>query len=118
MLPFKVGLICIRAGKDKSKEFYKDMKEVFDSFDIPYKENNTKLTLSYGVNEIRFVGVNTLSKYKAKNSGLARIGNVKYIFKYYEERFEFNTDDYQAMQEALRGMTKDIQMITINVCNP
>lgn len=117
-LPFKIGLFAFRASKDSAKELYGDICETFDALDIPYKSNTGKLTISWGVNTIRCIGLNSISKSTAKKSGLARIGNVKYIFKFYEERFEFTSKDYQALQEAVRGMDAKIQTITINVCNP
>lgn len=117
-LPFKVGLFAFRASKDDVKELFVDMCETFDALDIPYKSNAGKTTISYGVNTIRCIGLNSMSKSSAKKSGLARIGNVKYIFKFFEERYEFTTKDYQALQEAVRGMDANIQTVTINVCNP
>lgn len=117
-LPFKIGLFGIRASKDSAKEFFLDTIETLEAFGIPHKANTAKLTISSGVNTIRFVGLNSLSKSKAKNSGMSRVGGTKYIFKYFEERFEFTTKDYQAIQEAIRGMDKNIQTITINICNP
>lgn len=59
-----------------------------------------------------------MSKYGAQKSGLAKISGVNYIFKYFEERFEFDTKQYQALQEAIRGFDNAVQSITINVCNP
>lgn len=117
-LPFKIGLFCIRASKEGAKEFFQDTCETLESFDIPYKPNTSRMTISWGVNTIKFIGLNSMSKYGAKQSGLARVGGVKYIFKYFEERFEFTTKDYQALQEAIRGMDNNVQMITMNVCNP
>lgn len=117
-LPFKVGLFAFRASKDDAKELFNDICETFDAFDVPYRSNSAKLTISWGVNTIRCIGVNSMAKSTAKKSGLARVGNVKYIFKFFEERFEFTPKDYQALQEAVRGMDANIQTITINVCNP
>lgn len=117
-LPFKIGLYCIRASKEGVEEFFDDMCETLESFDIPFRASKSKLIITQGVNTIKFVGLNSLSKYGAKKSGLARVGGVKYIFKYFEERFEFSTKDYQSIQEAIRGMDNKVQMITINVCNP
>lgn len=117
-LPFKIGLFCARASKEGAKEFFQDMCETLESFDIPFKANSSKMIIYWGVNTIKFIGLNSISKYGAKQSGLARVGGVKYIFKYFEERFEFNTKDYQALQEAIRGMDNNVQMITVNVCNP
>lgn len=118
-LPIRIGLFGARASVNGAKEFFMDTCETLEAFGIPFKANSTKLTISSGVNTMRFVGMDSnRTANKAQRSGLARVGNVKYIFKYYEERFEFTTANYQAMQEAIRGLDPNIQMVTFNVCNP
>lgn len=118
MLPTKIGLVAFRASELAAQELLNDFVETFDSFDIPYKINKSKKEIYIGVNKIRIYGLNSMSGYTAQRSGMAKISGVKYIFKYYEERFEFTTKQYQALQEAIRGMREDVQTITINVCNP
>lgn len=117
-LPISCALFGFRASMDGVKEFFKDMCETLDAAGIPYKSNYSKLAITGKYNTMRFIGLNSMSKSTAKKAGLARVGDVKYIFKYYEERFEFTTKDYQALQEAVRGMNPKSQTITFNVCNP
>lgn len=117
-LPVLCGLFCIRASMDGAKEFFRDTCATLDSFGIEYKANASRLIIKGKHNTIRFIGLNSMSKATAQKAGLARVGNVRYIFKYFEERFEFTTRDYLAVQEAIRGMNPSTQMITFNVCNP
>lgn len=115
----KIGLIGIRASKDGGKEFFNDFAETLGYTNIKYSANFSRQVFKFATgNEIRIIGLNSMSKSSAKQSGLSKIGGVKYIFKYYEERYEFSTKDYQAVQEAIRGLGQDVQVITINVCNP
>lgn len=118
MLPIKVGLVAFRASKDSSVELLNDFVATFESFDIPHRVNKSKGTIQIGINTIRIYGLNSMSTYGAQKSGLAKISGVNYIFKYFEERFEFDTKQYQALQEAIRGFDNAVQSITINVCNP
>ena len=117
-LPFKVGLVAVRASKDGAKDLFNDFVETWEGFGFQFSANKSALTLKVGVNTVRVVGLNSMSSSKAKVSGFPRFGGVDYVFKYYEERFEFSEVDFNACQEAFRGMGNKCKMVTINVCNP
>ena len=131
-LPFKVGLIAFRNEQGDAGELFSDMLESFDTYDLPYKSQVSKKTIQIGINKIRIIGLNSMKKGKAKKSGLSRIGNCKYIFRFLEERFEFSEKDVLSIKEAVRGMTlveedkdgnliereDDYQLIDFNSCNP
>lgn len=115
----KVGLIAIRCGNDNADELFEDIKATLDMLDVSYQKSKSDLEFRFkSGKKIRVIGLNSMSSYAAKKSGLATFGDVDYIFKYYEERFEFSEVDYLAVQEAIRGWGNKTQMITINVCNP
>lgn len=117
-LSTKVGLIGVRANKDGAKEFFAEMLGTFEMCDIKFSANKSEQTIKTKYNPVRILGLNSMSNYKAKKSGLARVGEVEYIFIYFEERFEFSEEDYLAVREAVRGFGKNIQVICINICNP
>ena len=117
-LETRVGLVGIRANKDGGKEFFNEMVDTFEMCGVKMTLNKSEQLIKTKYNSVRIIGLNSMSNYKAKKSGLARLGEVKYIFIYYEERFEFDNNDYLAIKEAIRGFGKDIQTICINVCNP
>lgn len=114
----RVGLVGVRANKDGAKEFLDDMVATFEAMDFKFRVNKSELKIKCPYNDVRIIGLNSMSSYTAKKSGLARLGEVEYIFLYYEERFEFTEDDYNAIREAVRGFGKNVQVVRINVCNP
>lgn len=117
-LDVPIGLVGVRANKDGANELFNEMSETFELCNVKASLNKSKYYLRTKFNDVRIIGLNSMSNYKAKKSGLARFGEVKYIFIYYEERFEFTMEDYLAVREAIRGIGKNIQTICINVCNP
>ncbi len=117
-LPIRCAHFAFRASEKAANELFNDIRETLKSFEIPFKSNKIDKTINGKFGEIRVIGLNSLSKMTAQKAGLSRVGNVDYIIKYFEERFEFETKDYQALQETVRGMNPKTQMITINVCNP
>lgn len=118
MLEVPIGLVGVRANKDGANELFNEIAETFELCNIKASVNKSKHVIRVKNNLIRVIGLNSMSSYTAKKSGLARFGEVRYIFIYYEERFEFTTEDYLAVREAIRGIGKNIQIICINVCNP
>lgn len=117
-LPISCAHFAFRASEKAAAELFNDIRATLKEFGIWFKCNKIDKTITGKFGEIRVIGLNSLSKTTAQRAGMARAGNVKYIIKYFEERFEFETKDYQALQESVRGMNPNVQMITINVCNP
>lgn len=117
-LPISCAHFAFRASEKAATELFNDIRATLKDFGIWFKCNKIDKTITGKFGEIRIIGLNSLSKMTAQRAGMARAGNVQYIIKYFEERFEFETKDYQALQESVRGMNPNVQMITINVCNP
>ena len=117
-----VGMIALRNQVQDGEELLGDYENTYDAYDLPISVNKSKGLLKVFNQEIRIMGVNSQQKgNKAKKSGLAKFGNVKYIIVFFEERFEFNEDDVKAMKEAIRSIdpeNKDVQYLYINACNP
>lgn len=118
MVNVPVGLVAVRANKDGASELFQEFSNSVELNNVKCRISKSEMKIKTKNNDIRVIGLNSMSNYKAKKSGLANVGQVKYLFIYYEERFEFTTEDYLAVREAIRGIGKNIQTICINVCNP
>lgn len=67
---------------------------------------------------IKVVGLNSMSKSGAKRSGFPRFANVNYIFRIFEECYEFKEKDKQAVVEAVRHIGEPAKYLDIFICNP
>ena len=112
----------------KDSEFlFEDIIAILEAYGVPYSAKRTNGNYQITVNgqTMRILGINNNRKgLGAKRAGLPRFGNVKYAFIFFEERFEFTTEEVQSIMEATRSISaindKDnrTQMIVLNACNP
>lgn len=119
-VPDDFGFIAFRSMVRDATECFYDCLEVLDAYEIPYKMNKTRQTITINGNTARFVGVNNQRSSKgAKRAGLPRFGNVRYAFIFFEERFEFLEEDVRSVIEAVRSIgDQQVQYIIWNACNP
>lgn len=114
----KVGVVVCRATKDGGKDVWEDFIQVLENFSIPYKANAYRMTIKVSNSTFKFVGLNSMSKSGAKRSGFPRFANVNYIFRVFEECFEFKEKDKQAIVEAVRHIGEPAKYLDIFICNP
>jgi len=122
-LPVQLGLVAFRSQYKQQAELFRDFVKTYKAYGLPFRAVPTQGSIYIGQNEIRIIGLNSLSKDKtAQTSGLGKFANAKYIFRFFEERFQFTEDNISDIVESVRGITKEInsnlQIVDINSCNP
>ena len=123
IVPHLVGWVNVRERQKDADDMYKDMKAVLDTYQVGYRPNEKSLELDVNNNICRFYGVDNNRKTRgSKKAGIPHFTNVKYIFIFFEERFEFSEEHVSAVKEAVRSVSDDPnfhpQMIILNACNP
>lgn len=113
-----VGIVFFRASKDGAKDLLDDIIATLENFAIPYSVNRSASMIYINKVKIRVIGLNSMSKYGAKKSGLPRFANVDYIIKIFEECFEFRVEEFNAINEAVRHIGKEPSYLTFCICNP
>lgn len=84
---------------------------------IPYKCLISKHIIRINNQDIRFYGSDSRNKKVDKWSGLPRL-NVKYLFVWMEEAFEFSATDMSGISGTFRNANKDGQIIFVHTMNP
>lgn len=112
-----IGVVFLRASKDGIMDLIDDVMETLDTWDIPYKWSSTKKQFIIGNSKIKMIGLNSMSKSKAKKAGFPKF-NCDYLFKVFEECYEFKEQEHNAIQEAIRHIGKEPYYLTFNICNP
>lgn len=86
--------ICFRKTQIGAKDLFEDVSTVLDAYNVPYTSLVSKNRISYNHNTMRIYGLESNTKSSsAKKAGLPRVGDVKYCFVFFEERFEFDEED-------------------------
>lgn len=112
--------ICFRKTQIGARDLFEDVSTVLDAYNVPYSSLVSKNKISYNNNTMRIYGLESNTKSaSAKKAGLPRVGDVKYCFVFFEERFEFDEEDISWIKQAMRsiGQTKT-QFIYISASNP
>lgn len=116
------GFVGVRHMVSSARDLLQDFTQTFDSYAIDYKVSWSNSNLTINNNTLRVIGVNDNRKtQKARKAGFPRFSNVKYVFIFFEERFEFSEQDVRAVVEAIRStntLNIQTQYIVINACNP
>lgn len=119
--PKDFGWVSVRYYQESKKDLIKDFEATLDTYDLPYETNNIRSYIRLNGNENRFLGLNSVRSSKVKKAGFPRFNNVKYIFIFFEERYEFPEQDIQSVMEAIRSISISgvkPQIIQLNACNP
>lgn len=121
--PSDFGWVNARCRTKDADDMYKDLKNVLDAYQVEYKAREIDKELIVNGNTCRFYGVdNNRNTRGAKKAGIPHFANVKYLFIFFEERFEFTEDYVNMVKEAVRSISDDPnfhpQMIILNACNP
>lgn len=112
--------IGFRKTQIGAQDLFEDVSTVLDAYNVPYRSLVSKKRISYNGNTMRIYGLDSNTKSSsAKKAGLPRVGDVKYCFVFFEERFEFDEEDISWIKQAMRsiGQTKT-QFIYISASNP
>lgn len=112
--------IGFRKTQNGAKDLFDDVSTVLDSYNVPYRSLVSKNKIIYNGNTMRIYGLESNKKSKsAKKAGLPRVGDVKYCFVFFEERFEFDEEDISWIKQAIRSIgTNQTQFIYISASNP
>ena len=114
-----LGATYNRASVQGMNESWTDFISEIQLMGIPYKSSEKQKTVMIGKSIIRFYGVNSLRKNdKGTKAGSFRF-TCDYLFKIYDETFEFTQTQYNALEEATRHKGSHQPFyLTINCCNP
>lgn len=121
--PFSFGWVNVRERVKDASDMFKDLKSIADTYQIAYRANEKDLELEINGNICRFYGVDNNRKTRgSKKAGIPHFTNVRYLFIFFEERYEFSEEHISAVKEAVRSVSDDpnfhAQMIILNACNP
>lgn len=115
----KIGMYAIRHMIKDVAETWDEMIQVMDDLEVePDYFSNQRKIVRKGSNQLRVIGLNSTTKKKAVKAGITNAGNVDYLFKFFEERYEFEERDTLAAKEGIRSKNPLCQNLDINVCNP
>lgn len=112
-----LGVVFLRASKEGIGDLIEDIIETLDNWQIPYKWSATKKQFIIGNSKLKMIGLNSMSKSKAKKAGFPKF-HCDYLIKVFEECYEFKEAEHNAIEEAIRHIGKEPQYLTINICNP
>lgn len=115
--PHTVGCVALRNSAKDVDKFMLDCMEMLDYMKVPYKHIATKKIIRINNQDIRFYGSNSNKKTVDKWSGLPRL-NVKYLFVWMEEAFEFSPTDMSGISGTFRNANKDGQILFVYTMNP
>lgn len=123
LVPELFGWVNVRERTKDASDMFKDLKSILETYKIDYKPNEKDLENNVNGNVCRFYGVDNNRKTRgSKKAGIPHFTNVKYIFIFFEERFEFSEEHVSAVKEAVRSVSDDPtfhpQIIILNACNP
>lgn len=112
--------MCREMWED-TKKLYDDVISMLNVYGVEYTTAKSEFKITVNGNTLYLYGLNSAKK-KTKGAdltGLPHFGNVKYIFVFFEERYEFSESQINSVKEAVRsiGIVKP-QMIVLNACNP
>lgn len=121
--PNLFGWVNVRHRTLDRDDMYKDLKAIAETYQVEFMPNEKDKELTINGNTCRFYGVDNNRKTRgAKKAGIPHFTNVKYLFIFFEERFEFKEEEINAVKEAVRSVSDDPnfhpQMIILNACNP
>lgn len=121
--PKDFGWVSVRNEVQSSLDLLDDITQAYDGYEVNYGVKRAEQKIILNGNTMRVIGVNNNRKgQKARKSGFPRFSNVRYVFIFFEERFEFNEDDVRAVIEAVRSINTisglETQYVVINACNP
>lgn len=115
----KLGLTLLRASVNGSKDLFKDFCGALEMFKIPFRAVKTDMEVHIGSNVVKIIGVDSKSASVAQKAGLPRYVDVDYIITIFEEVFEFQQKQHQAIRESIRHAGKEpYGYMVINICNP
>ncbi|MGL5732679.1 MAG: hypothetical protein ACRCXE_01240, partial [Metamycoplasmataceae bacterium] len=115
----RVAVYFLRSRVSDSRELYNEVVRTFEDMEINVSHTQGSQTIKIGNNIIRVIGMNSMdSNNKAQKAGLANAGKVDYIITVFEEAFQFKMKDILAIKESIRSTNKNVEKLTINVCNP
>lgn len=115
----EVAFAFFRASQNDRDMLEQDFCEVLNNYDVDYAVNSKKNYVRVGNHKVRIYGLNSTSTKKtAKKAGLPRFGNVKYVYIFFEERYEFSQDDISFIKQAVRSTNPNTQILYLSACNP
>lgn len=121
--PAVFGWVNVRYRYTDRDDMYKDMQNVLSAYQISHQSKQQDRELTLNGNTCRFYGVDNNRRTRgAKKAGIPHFSNVRYLFIFFEERFEFSEEHVNMVKEAVRSVSDDPdfhpQLIIINACNP
>ena len=118
--PNKFGFVMLREMFENTQKIYDDVINMLNAYGVEYTSSKSEKQITVNGNVLYIHGVSSKVKTKGADlTGLPHFSNVRYIFVFFEERFEFSEDQVRSAKEAVRsvGVVKP-QIITLNACNP
>lgn len=121
--PTSFGFMCVRFLKGDALNLFDDIQAILDAYKVSYKCNRSRLMFEVNGNVLRVVGANETRK-RVNSAGLPRFADVKYMFIFFEERFEFDENRVSSILEAVRSISaindksKEPRRAVLNACNP
>lgn len=119
MTNLKLGITILRASVNGGKDLFKDFTGSLEMFKIPYLTKKADGEILIGSNKVRIIGLDSKSASASQKAGLPRYVDVDYVITVFEECFEFQQKQHQALRESIRHSGKEpYGYLVINICNP